>query len=49
MSYVEILNKLKNNVGTVISDVDAVNMVAEAFVTGAITEEEKEKLFDFIY
>ena len=49
MSYVEILNKLKNNVGTVISDVDAVNMVAEAFVKGNINEDEKEKLFDVIY
>lgn len=47
MSYVEIIKKFKS--GTPITDVEAVNIIAEAYVTGKINEEEKEKLFDFIY
>ena len=49
MNYEEILGKLKGGIGAAVTDVDAVNIIAEAFVTGKITEDEKEKLFDFIY
>lgn len=49
MSYAEILNNLKGGINTPVTDVEAVNMIAEAFIKGTISEEEKEKLFDFIY
>lgn len=49
MSYNEILTNLKGSINAPITDVDAVNIIAEAYVKGTINEEEKEKLFDFIY